>query len=157
VSPPSSRRAVLRAGLSLAVAGLTGVGLAGCDLLSPPAPGEVPAHALDGFLADTVALRDRYAASITAMPELASRLTSVHDAHQAHVEALAAALGRQAPPSAGDADAPAGRAATIAALVAAEKAGRDAAVAACVAASGRLAPLLGSIAAARASHVEVVK
>ena len=41
-------------------------------------------------------------------------------------------------------------------VVAAEKAGRDEAVTACLSAEPRLAPLVGSIAAARATHLEVL-
>lgn len=156
---PHTRRAFLRAALTLTGVAAT-AGLAGCDLFSPaptaPPPGSAQ-HDLDGFLADTVALRDQYAATITALPELSAALTPVHDDHKAHVDALAAALGLAAPSAGAAAAAGPTRAAAITALAAHEKSARDAAITACVAASGRLAPLLGSIAAARASHLEVIK
>jgi hypothetical protein len=42
-------------------------------------------------------------------------------------------------------------------LVAAETKGRDAAVQACLSTGARLAPLVGSIAAARACHLEILR
>jgi hypothetical protein len=156
-APATTRRAFLRGVAGLAVAGAT---LAGCDLFGGGGDGtpdaEQPKQVLD-FLTSTNGLADRYDATITAVPALATTLTPIRDAHRAHVKALATALGTTAPA----AGAPATRPPTdgpsaMAALVAAEKAGRDDAVAVCLAAAPRYAPLLGSIAAARATHLEVM-
>ena len=160
--PTASRRGFLR-GL-LAVAGATTMGagsaaaLAGCDVLTGGENDEVEPHELDAFLLSTVALGDRYDATLAAQPAMASTLTAPRDAHRAHAQALADALGRPvptAPASAGPV--PTDRALALADLAGAEKAGRDAAVTACMAGAPRLAALLGSIAAARASHLEVLK
>lgn len=151
-----TRRGFLRGALSLT--GLAAAsGLAGCDLLGTDGSVDVPPHELDGFLADTVALRDQYDAAIAAVPDLAKALAPVRDAHGQHADALANALGRAVPTTQGAPAAPANRAQAITTLAAAEKSARDEAVAACLASSGRLAPLLGSIAAARSTHLEVVK
>jgi hypothetical protein len=70
---------------------------------------------------------------------------------------LAAAVGAPVPAaSAGSGLAPATRAQALAGLAAAETSGRDEAIAACLSSSARLASLLGSIAAARATHLEVL-
>ncbi|MFC7479467.1 hypothetical protein ACFQX7_04590 [Luedemannella flava] len=105
----------------------------------------------------TADLAGRYDAVIAAYPALADRLTPLRDAHRAHLTALASALGQQ-PPAATAQEAPAGgQGGALTSLAAAEKSGRADAVAACLAAPPRLAPLLGSIAAARASHQEALK
>jgi hypothetical protein len=154
---PATRRAFLRGVAGLAVAGAA---VAGCDFFGGGGSGpqiEQPQPLLN-FLTATIALADRYDATMTAVPALAATLTPIRDAHRAHVKALAAALGTTAPSSPGG---PATRPPTdgpsaMAALVAAEKAGRDDAVATCLASVPRYAPLLGSIAAARATHLEVM-
>jgi hypothetical protein len=155
-----SRRGILR-GL-LAVAGATAVGagsttaLAGCDVFTGGDGGD-EAHELDAFLLGTVALGDLYDATLAAQPSAATTLTPLRETHRAHARALADALGKpvpSAPASVGPA--PADRAQALAALATAEKTGRDAAVTACMAAAPRLAALLGSIAAARATHLEVL-
>lgn len=159
-TPVRSRRDFLRGVLASAATGVFGVsaaaGLAGCNPFAEPQDEPPPADELAGFLGATVALGDRYDTTIAAVPALAEILTPMRDAHRAHADALASALGVPVP-SGGDADpAPSGRSAALAALAEAEKSARTEAVAACLAASVRLAPLLGSIAAARASHVEVL-
>ncbi len=156
----TTRRSFLRGVLGVAGAGVLGTGaLAGCDLLGGGiGGGGAQAHPLDGFLLATVALGDRYDATLAAVPALAPALTSVRDAHRAHATALAAELGKPAPKAPADAaPAPVDRAEAVAALAAVEKSARDEAVAACLAGSARLAPLLGAIAAARASHLEVLR
>jgi hypothetical protein len=62
----------------------------------------------------------------------------------------------QAPPSASAAGVPPQPPAALAALLTAEKAGVKAASDACLAAPGWRAPLLGSIAACRASHLDLL-
>ncbi len=154
-SPGTTRRVFLRTALGLAGAGTLGA-LAGCDILGggelPPPPDE-----LAGFIAATVALGDRYDAVIKALPDLAKRLEPIRDAHRAHVTALTDAIGGPAPSNtpARQSD-PGAAAAALAGLAEAERTARDEAIDACMAASARLAPLLGAIAAARASHAEAV-
>ena len=153
-APPGARagrRAVL-----VGAAGLLGgtglVGLAGCSVFA----GEDKQTALDGFLASTAALADRYDATVTANPDLAAALTPLRDAHRAHLAALAAAVGRPAPAVGSGQAVSGGRAAVYAALAEAEAAARTEAEAECLKSTPRLAGLLGSIAAARATHVEVL-
>jgi hypothetical protein len=154
--PAPTRRAFLRTALGLAGAGALGA-VAGCGTLFggelPPPPDE-----LAGFIAATVALGDRYDAVIKALPDLANRLEPIRDAHRAHVTALTDAIGGPVPtPSVGGQPvAPRSAAQAAADLAEAERTARDEAIDACMAGSNRLAPLLGAIAAARASHAEVV-
>jgi hypothetical protein len=92
------------------------------------------------------------------VPVLSEILTAVRDDHRAHATALAEATGRSVPKAtAAPAEIPADRTAALALLTSAEKSARDEAVTACLSASARLTPLLASIAAARASHLEVLK
>jgi hypothetical protein len=162
VAPLTSRRTFLRGVVGLAGVGLTGAAaataLAGCDVLPTGGePAEQP-HQLQGLLGATVALGDQYEMAIAAVPALSTGLKPVLDAHRAHAAALAEAIGVSVPPaSPSPSPVPPQRAGAVAALAAAERAGRDAAVAACVEATPRLAALLGSIAAARASHLEVLR
>jgi hypothetical protein len=144
----------------LAGAAAAGAALAGCDPFGGGGGSAAPddhQSAMVDFMNATGALADRYDDTISTVPALAGRLTPIRDAHRAHVKALATALGVAAPASAPPATrSPADGGAALAAVVAAEKTGRDAAVAACLGAVPRLAPLIGSIAAARATHLEVL-
>jgi hypothetical protein len=153
-----TRRGLLR-GL-VAVVGVAGVGLtAGCDLIggSGQAPADSP-HALEGLLRETVALGDAYDGAIAAMPTLAPILSGPRDAHRAHAKALAQAISAPTPNPASSPTRIAGdRDAVLASLVSAERKGRDSAQEACLATTARLAPLVGSIAAARACHLEILR
>jgi len=155
----TSRRTFLRGVAGIVGAAAAGAALTGCGIFGggggPDQP-EQPQTLLD-FLAATSALADRYDATISEIPALIGALTPIRDAHRAHVRALSDALGTTAPPSGPPATRPPsdGPAAT-AALASAEKSARDDAVSACLAAAPRYAPLLGSIAAARATHLEVL-
>jgi hypothetical protein len=155
-----SRRKVLGAALG----GLVGtVALAGCDS-STPAPVRRIADPLNPLYRDTAALLAKYDATITALPELTARLTPLRDAHREHLRALAREIGPNldSPAPAASASssvttaAPTDAAAALAALRNAEKAGTAAARAACLAGPSYRAALLGSIAAARASHEQVL-
>jgi hypothetical protein len=162
-----SRRAVLRAGVGAALVGLAG---SGCDLLSgDPEPPPRP-DPLVPLLAGTAELIVRYDAALAAHAELAATLTPVREAHVAHAGELARLIGTPTPGGASaSAGAPGGSAGptggsapgdaqgTLAALRAAEQGARRAAADACLAADAQRAALLGSIAAARASHVEVLR
>ncbi len=154
-----SRRGLLRG--FAAAAGAAGVSLvAGCDLFggtTANSGSDLP-QPLDGFLRDTIALGDMYDAAIVRVPALAAILTGPRDAHRAHAKALAQAISAPSPkpgpsPTVGGTD----QATVLVALTEAETKGRDAAHGACVATVNRLAPLLGSIAAARACHLEVLR
>jgi hypothetical protein len=154
-----SRRGLLRG--FAAAAGVAGVSLAtGCDLFDGTTdnPGTDLAQPLDGFLKDTVALGDAYDAAIARVPVLTAVLTGPRDAHRAHARALAQAISAPSPkPGRSPTIVGADQAAVLTALAEAETKGRDAAREACLSTSSRLAPLLGSIAAARACHLEVLK
>ena len=152
------RRAVLT-GLLGTVAGAS---LAGCwPLTSSPTAHPTP-HPLAPTLAGTLALIDRYQATMAAHPDLGARLQPLLADHQAHLDALRTAMGGTASPSGSPAaaspstsvaaDAPG----AVAALRAAEQAGQSEAAGACLAAPPGYAPLVGSIAACRATHAEVL-
>jgi hypothetical protein len=155
-----TRRAVLR-GL-LGVTGAAAVSLtAGCDVFSPAPSGTETPDPLEPFLRETVALADLYDTVLLQVPALASVITVPRDTHRKHAQALATAIGASAPRASGtvgpSAAPGADRTAAIAALVAAETAARDAAIEACLAAPARVASLVGSMAAARATHLEVLR
>ncbi|MFI7487598.1 hypothetical protein ACIBXA_04350 [Micromonospora echinaurantiaca] len=149
---------MLRAGAVLVLGGATAP-LTGCDLLDrdDPAPGPDPlAPLVDEALRLAAGLR----AAAGAHPELADRLTPIAESHQAHAAELARVIGTPLPsapapspsePAAADPDA------ALAGLREAERAGRETATRACAAAPAERAALLGSIAAARATHVEALK
>ncbi|MEH0950379.1 hypothetical protein [Micromonospora sp. CPCC 205554] len=147
---------MLRAGGLVALGGAAAP-LTGCDLFDrdkePPAP-----DALEPLAAEALALEARYRAAATAAPALAERLTPIADAHRAHAEELRRVIGRPAPSgtpaAAGSASAPD---AVLTELRRAEQEGRTNAARACAGAPAERAALLGSIAAARATHVEALK
>lgn len=152
------RRAVL-AGLAGAA---TGLALAGCWPASNEPAAKPGPHPLTPVLAGAVALTGRFQAAIAGFPDLAERLTPLLADHEAHVAALRQAMGT---PSASASATPSGSApaslaadsaGALAALLAAERTGQTDAVAACLAAAAEHAPLIGSIAACRATHVEVL-
>jgi hypothetical protein len=153
-----SRRKVLRTGALLALGGAT-ASVAGCGLLDredpPPAPDPLQ-PLVDGALA----LAARYRAAIGVDPALTERLTPIAEAHHAHAAELAAAIGVALPspsPSA-PGEPPTGDAtAVLAELRTAEERGRVEAATFCAQAPADRAALVGSIAAARATHVEVLR
>ena len=153
-----TRRGFLR-GL-LGVTGAAGVGLAaGCDLFganepTPPAP-----DPLLGFLRDTTALAARYDLALLQVPALAPLITNIRDAHREHATTLAKAINGPTPgaPATATSGPAQDRATVLAALIEAETKGHEAAVEACLGTTARLAPLVGSIAAARATHLEILR
>ncbi|MEV1289987.1 hypothetical protein [Micromonospora sp. NPDC049679] len=155
-----SRRGVLRlaAGATLGVpaAALTGCGLFDRGEKPPPAP-----DPLAPLLASAWELAARHDAAAAAHPDLSARLTPLAEAHRAHAAELARITGTTPPtttPSGGTRSAEPGDAkTTLAGLRSAEREGQAAAAEACRTAPGARAALLGSIAAARATHVEVLK
>jgi hypothetical protein len=142
------------------------VSLTACDTPRSAAQQQKTPDPLSPFYHDTSALLGRYEATVAAQPGLAERLGPIRDAHRAHLQALAREIGPGLdPPSAGGpsstaAPAAAGEAsagpASLAALATAERDASAAARAACLRAPSYRAVLLGSIAAARASHVAVL-
>ncbi|MBG6138157.1 hypothetical protein [Longispora fulva] len=147
---PISRRQALGTLVGLAAA----VGLAGCGLFDKKA-GPPPPNPLAEHLAATVRLAEVYEAAFGAAPDLAGKYGALRDNHWAHAEALAAAIRKPAPsrtPSATAAPDALGRAG----LLEEEKKAATAAHEAALTIPGAYAALLGSIAACRATHVEVL-
>nr|WP_197675823.1 hypothetical protein [Micromonospora auratinigra] len=156
--PGHSRRNLLRAGALVALGG-TAVPLTGCDLFDRHDPSPPP-DPLEPLAAESAALEARHRAALAASPDLAGRLTPIADAHRAHAEELRRVIGRPAPggsPAASPTPAGTDPAGLLAGLRTAEQQGRENAAKACAAAPAERAALLGSIAAARATHVEALK
>lgn len=157
--PGLARREVVRAGTLLALAGTIGP-IAGCGLFDDepdPPPGPDP---LAPLITGALDLAARYEAAIAAAPKLAGRLEPVAQAHRAHAAELSRITGTPLPsPSPTPPDGSTGRqpAELLAELRDAERQARDDAVKACVAAPADRAALVGSIAAARATHLEVLR
>jgi len=154
--PMKSRRAVL----VTAVGAGAGLVVSGCWGRSAPVTPKP--HPLAPALVGALALVDRYQATVATYPDLGERLQPLLADHQAHVEALRRAMGTPGPtasPSASASAAPSvatDPAAAVVALRTAEQAGQADATTACLAAAAEHAALLGSIAACRATHVEVL-
>lgn len=140
---------------------LTGGMLAGCSWLRDDSPPPTP-DPLDALLRATHELAQRYESTVTAFPDLADRLGPLHATHIAHLAALRDVVGRDpaspSPTTAGTWTPPAGgdTQTAVAVLREAEEAARDQAATACLAAPPTRAVLLGTITAARASHVSVL-
>lgn len=174
-----------RAALRLAALGVGAAGLAGCGLFDDEPPGPPPPDPLEPLRAQAVQLADRYDAVILAEPSLAERLAPIREAHRVHVTELTKVIGRplpsSTPPAVGSSAPPASAppasgppasgppasgppasvppgdpAAVLAALKALEQAAARDAVAACLASPPARAGLVGAIAAARTSHLEVL-
>jgi hypothetical protein len=148
------RRVVLAGGLAGAAATLAGCWKPGGNGAKPDAKSS--AHTLTAVLAGTLALVARYDATIAAQPTQAARLAPLRAEHWAHVTALYTAMGRPAPSAAPSPAASGAPPATLPALRTAERTAQSDAVAACLAAPAQYAELLGSIAASRACHLEVL-
>lgn len=154
--PMTSRRAVLAS----VVGGGVGLALSGCFRRHEPPPTPKP-HPLVGTLAGVQALVDLYGATIDAYSDLSDRLTPLLADHRAHLSAVRRAMGATDPtasPTASvspSASVAADSDGALVALKAAEQKGRADAVAACLSAPAEYAALVGSIAACRATHVEV--
>jgi hypothetical protein len=154
----ATRREVL-AGLAGSV---TGLALAGCWPGSDKPAAQHSPHPLTPVLAGTNALAGLYRATIAGYPDLGERLTPLLADHEAHVEALHKAMGTPSAPASASPGASvtsslaADSAGAVAALRKAEQTGQADAVTACLVAASDHAGLLGSIAACRATHVEVL-
>lgn len=153
--PGPSRRRVLRAALGCLVASIP---LAGCDTSKPVRTRRIT-DPLNSFYHDTAALLAQYEAIMTAQPVLAARLAPLRDAHREHLRALAREIGPgldDPSPAVSASGALPVDTSSVSALRAAEKEASAAARAACLAGPSYRAALLGSIAAARASHAEAL-
>ncbi|MET8118130.1 hypothetical protein [Micromonospora sp. NPDC005189] len=149
-----SRRKLLRGGVLLALGGAAAP-LTGCDLFDrddQPAP---PPDPLRPMVDESLVLAAAYQASAAAHPELADRLGAIAEAHTAHATELARVIGVALPSTV--ATPPADPTGALAALRAMEKTAQQSATVACAAAPAERAALLGSIAAARATHQEALK
>ncbi|MET8310490.1 MULTISPECIES: hypothetical protein [unclassified Micromonospora] len=154
-----SRRKLLRAGALLALGGAAAP-LTGCDLFDRDGQPAPPPDPLRPMVDESLGLAAAHRASAAAHPELADRLGPIAEAHTAHATELARVIGVALPstPAAAPTTAPAAEpAGALAALRALEKTGQQSATAACAAAPAERAALLGSIAAARATHQEALK
>lgn len=155
-----NRRGLLRAGAAAAVAGVAAPALAGCDLLGGEPDGPPPPDPLTGLLAGTHALVAAYDAALGADTTLTTLLTPLRDTHKAHAAALEAIMSPKPSPSAfslPSAAPPGGDRRTIlAGLRTAEVSAAKQAAEACVSTTTVRAVLIGELAAARATHVEVL-
>ncbi|MDG4792485.1 hypothetical protein [Micromonospora sp. WMMD1082] len=152
---------MLRAG-ALLVLGGAAAPLTGCGLLDrdeqPPTP-----DPLTPLLDESRRLAEGLRTAAAAHPDLAARLVPLAESHEAHAAELARVIGTAtasptpADPSPADPAPPRDRSATLTALRQAERAGRESATRACAEAPAERAALLGSVAAARATHLEALK
>jgi hypothetical protein len=144
---------VLRAvAVAAAAAPVASCGWLDGDDDSPPAP-----DPLAPMVAETAALAARYQAAATAQPTLAARLTPIAEAHTAHAAELGRLTATALPSTMAVVTSSGTPAGTLDELRAAETAARDAAVAACLSVPADRAVPLGTIAAARATHLEALK
>lgn len=162
-----TRRSVIRRAVAALAFAVGPVTAGGCGLLDQdPEPRPQPGP-IEPLITGALDLAIRYEAAITAFPALAGKLKPVAEAHRAHAEELARAIGSPlptassgsagpfptltTPPGGGD------QAATLKALSAAEQEGRHAAAIVCVELPADQAALVASVAAARATHAEVLR
>jgi hypothetical protein len=155
-----SRRALLRAGAVAAVSAVAATTLTGCDLFGGDGSKRGAADPLAPLITGALDLAARHEATVASQPELADRLNPIAQAHRAHATELARVTGTTLP--SGPATPPASPAGddakgSLAALRAAEQQGHEAAAKACAGAPEKRAALVGSIAAARASHAEALR
>ncbi|MEU2611515.1 hypothetical protein ABZ570_08015 [Micromonospora sp. NPDC007271] len=148
---------MLRAGTLVALGGAA-VPLTGCELFDGDKP--KPPDPLEPLAAEAADLAGRYRAAIAAASTLADRLTPIAGAHQAHADELRRVIGRPAPsgtPAASPTVAATDPDGLLAELRQAEQQARENAAKACAAAPAERAAVLGSVAAARATHLEALK
>jgi hypothetical protein len=149
------RRAVLALGAALAAGAAGGCGLLGGEPDEPPPP-----DPLLPLADEAVRLAVLHKLAAADFPDRAATLSSIAEAHEAHAGELSRIMATPAPSPAGSASAGAEAGTVedrIEALRVAEKAGYEAAVQACLATPAHRAALVGSIAAARATHLEALK
>jgi hypothetical protein len=151
------RRSILAAGtLAVAAAGLA----SGCSVLGPDEPEPIrppDADALRAVAAESLDLASRYDAAIARTPDQSEKLTAIRDAHREHAAAIGRSLDASVAPSAApSATGSGGASGQLKALQTAERAAAERATSACLAVASHHAPLIGAIAAARASYAEAL-
>jgi hypothetical protein len=147
------RRAVLRAvAVAAAAAPVASCGWLDGDPDPPPTPDPIAP-----MVAETATLAARYEVAARTQPTLAGRLTPIAAAHTAHAAELSRLTSTALPSAMTVVSASGSPAETLDELRQAETAARDAAVAACLSAPADRAVLVGTIAAARATHLEALK
>jgi hypothetical protein len=160
-----SRREVVRAaGLVALVTGAASLTACGLFDKEPVPP---PPDPLAFLVTNALDLAVRYDLAVAGHPELADRLGPVAQAHREHAAELARVTGTALPAGTATPTAttgtpgtptPAGDLkSTLAMLRAAETEGRETVAKACTEGPPSQAGLLGSIAAARATHLEVLR
>jgi hypothetical protein len=154
------RRSVLAAGALGTVALAAGGLVSGCSVLGPDDPEPTSPQDADRLRAvatESLDLARRYDEAISRTPDQAGRLTAIRDSHREHAAAIGRSLDASvAPTTAPVASASAGSSGLIKALQTAERAAAERASAVCLEVAGFHAPLVGAIAAARASHAEAI-
>jgi hypothetical protein len=151
---------VLAAGVlgtvALAAGGLT----SGCSVLVPEEPEALTqpdADTLRTVAGESLDLARRYDEAVAETPEESARLTPIRDAHREHAAAIGRSLDASVAPTAASATPAASAPASgLKGLQAAERAAAERAIIACLSVAGYYAPMLGAIAAARASHAEAL-
>ncbi|SLM03922.1 hypothetical protein ACSP50_7221 [Actinoplanes sp. SE50/110] len=146
---PTRRRVLAAGGVLAGTVTLSGCGLFGDDPEPPKGP-----DPLQPVLDEAVTLAATYDRVILAQQSLSATLTPIAQAHRAHAAELARVIGVTAPGAAPGASIVDG---TVAGLRRAELAAQKTAVAACQSAPAGRAALIGSIAAARATHAEALR
>jgi hypothetical protein len=150
------RRQLLAATAGTALVALTGCGIPRLSRRSiPEVEAMADADLLRAVAADATGLAARYDTAIGALADQAARLTPIRDAHRDHAAALARLLDGSPHPvtSTGPAEDPAP---SLKALAEGEKAAAGRAASAALQVATFHAPLVGTIAACRASHVEAL-
>ncbi|GIF77638.1 hypothetical protein [Asanoa siamensis] len=144
------RRTVLALGAAVAVGSASGCGLLDREPAAPPPPDPLQPLADDAFR-----LAALYRAAAAELPTL----TAIADAHEAHGRELSRIMAVAVPSPAASASPGTGATAEerVEELRVAEKAAYEAAVQACLKTPNHRAALVGSIAAARATHLEALK
>jgi len=144
-----------------AAAGAVGVALVGCQS-NGDGTSAIPAAdaaALRQVAGEALDLANRYDAAISQSPDQAAKLTPIRDAHREHADAIGRSLDASvapAPAPSASASGGGGASGLLKALQAAERAAAERATSACLAVASHHAPLVGAIAAARASHAEAL-
>jgi len=153
------RRSVLVAGsLAIAAAGLA----SGCSVLGADEPETITppdSDALRAVAGESLDLAKSYDEAISRTPDQAAKLTPIRDAHREHADAIGRSLDASvapAPAPSASASGGGGASGLLKALQAAERAAAERATSACLAVASHHAPLVGAIAAARASHAEAL-
>lgn len=174
------RRAVLRGGIAVAAAVTAPTTLAGCGLFADDPP---PPDPLEPLMVAKASIVADYVATMTRHPDLTKALTPLREAHEAHLDKLLALLaperrkaikpkvkpskaakGSASPPSSGSSAEPTDPSTipenpdeAMTSLAQAEKAASARSAKACLDGASTRAALLGSIAAAEATHVVVLQ